>query len=223
MQVVTIIGLAFALLVAVFAIQNSAPVTVTFLRWHLVDVSLALVILGSAAAGAVVVGLLGAVREIGLRLSVRSFRGKAERLGQELETARERAVSVEDELARLKSEVHAKARELEAARQRVEALEVELEATRSMEILPRPQDETDVEAGAGARIGTGTGTGNRTGAGTGEGAVAGAGDGVTPDPASETGGCPKGSGNGNGSGNETRRHDRRDNGYRSGWEGDGTV
>ncbi|MGE5573274.1 MAG: lipopolysaccharide assembly protein LapA domain-containing protein [Bacteroidota bacterium] len=219
MQVVTIIGLAFALLVAVFAIQNSTPVTVTFLRWHLVDVSLALVILGSAVAGAVVVGLLGAVREIGLRLSVRSFRGKAERLGQELETARERAASVEDELARLKSEVGAKAREIEQARQRVEALEVELEATRAMEILPRPQDETDVEAGAGTTIGTG----NPTGAGTREGAVAGAGDGVTPDPASEAGGCPKGTGNGNGSGNETRRRDRGDNGYRSGWEGDGTV
>lgn len=150
LQVVTVLGLAFALLVAVFAIQNSTPVTVTFLKWRLVDVSLALVILGSAAAGAMVVGLLGAVREIGLRLSLRSFRGKAERLAHELEVTREKAASLEDEVARLESEARAKARELEAARQRVEALEVELEATQAMEILPRAQDEAKAEAEAGA-------------------------------------------------------------------------
>ncbi|MGE5593881.1 MAG: lipopolysaccharide assembly protein LapA domain-containing protein [Betaproteobacteria bacterium] len=142
MEAVTVLGLAFALLVAVFAIQNSAPVTVTFLKWRLVDVSLALVILGSAAAGAVVVGLLGAVREIRLRLSLRSFRGKAERLAHELEAAREKATSLEGEVARLDGEARAKARELEAVKERVQALEVELEATQFMEVLPRPQDET---------------------------------------------------------------------------------
>lgn len=136
MQVVTIIGLGFALLVAVFAIQNSAQVTVTFLRWHIVDVSLALVILGSAAAGAVVVGLLGAVREIPLRLAVRSWRGKAERLGAEIEGARARVAEADEEVARLKSEVRDRVQDLEAARRRLEELEVELEATRSMEILP---------------------------------------------------------------------------------------
>ncbi len=149
LQVVTIIGLAFALLVAVFAIQNSAPVTVAFLRWHLVDVSLALVILGSAAAGSVVVGLLGAVREIGLRFSLRSYRGKAERLTQDLGIAREKAVSLEEEVARLQSETQARGREIEAARQRAQALEVELEATRSMEILPAPQDKAEDETGGG--------------------------------------------------------------------------
>lgn len=158
MQVITVIGLAFALLVAVFAIQNSMPVTVTFLKWRLVDVSLALVILGSAAAGALVVGLLGAVREIGLRLSLRSFRGKAERLSHELETAREKAASLEDEVARLESEARTKARELEAARQRVEALQVELEATQVMEILPAPQEGVDPGAGPKPDIPAGHGT-----------------------------------------------------------------
>lgn len=142
LQAVTVLGLAFALLVAVFAIQNSAPVTVTFLKWHLVDVSLALVILGSAAAGAVVVGLLGAVREIRLRLSLRSFRGKAERLAHDLAAAREKVANLEGAVARLEGEARAKARELEAARERVQALEVELEATQVMEVLPRAQDET---------------------------------------------------------------------------------
>lgn len=142
MQVITIVGLAFALLVAVFAIQNSSPVTVTFLRWRLVEVSLALVILGSAAAGAAVVGLFGAVREVGLRFGLRSWRGRAERLAGELDTARERVVSIEHEIAGLQKEVRDRSQELDAARRRAEELEVELEATRAMEILPGAQEGT---------------------------------------------------------------------------------
>ncbi|MCR4402218.1 MAG: lipopolysaccharide assembly protein LapA domain-containing protein [Firmicutes bacterium] len=148
MQVVTVIGLAFALLVAVFAIQNSMPVTVTFLRWRLTDVSLALVILGSAAAGALVIALLGAVREIGLRLSLRSLRGRAERLTHELETTRGKAANLEDEVARLENEVRARTHELESARKRMEDLEVELEATQVMEVLPPPQGGVDPGVGA---------------------------------------------------------------------------
>ncbi|MEW6228398.1 MAG: LapA family protein [Bacillota bacterium] len=142
MQVIAIVGLAFALLVAVFAIQNSSPVTVTFLKWRLVDVSLALVILGSAAAGAVVVGLFGAVREIRLRFSLRSWRGRAERLAGELDTARERTVDSEREIAGLQKEVRDRTQELDAARRRVEELEAELEATRAMEILPEAREDT---------------------------------------------------------------------------------
>lgn len=141
MQVITIVGLAFALLVAVFAIQNSSPVTVTFLKWRLVDVSLALVILGSAAAGAVVVGLFGAMREIGLRFSLRSWRCRVERLAEELDTAREKTVNSEREIAGLQKEVRDRTQELDAARRRVEELEAELEATRAMELLPEARED----------------------------------------------------------------------------------
>jgi len=60
---IAIVALAFAVLVAMFAIQNSALVSVSFFKWQLKDISLAVVILGSAAAGALAVGLFTLVRE----------------------------------------------------------------------------------------------------------------------------------------------------------------
>ncbi|MDF2571581.1 MAG: Lipopolysaccharide assembly protein domain protein, partial [Sporomusa sp.] len=44
----------FALLVAVFAVQNSLPVTVTFLTWGF-QTSLVIIILGSATFGAMTI------------------------------------------------------------------------------------------------------------------------------------------------------------------------
>lgn len=143
MRIIAIVGLAFALLVAVFAIQNSTPVTVTFLKWRLVDLSLAIVILGSAAAGALVIGLVGAVREIGLGFGVRSWRAKAERLASELDATRGKAVSLEQDVATLQRELRDRSQELDLARQRVAELEAELEATRCMELLPKPQEGAD--------------------------------------------------------------------------------
>ncbi|MDK2925725.1 MAG: hypothetical protein PWQ41_1499, partial [Bacillota bacterium] len=44
---ILVVALLCALLVAVFAVQNSVPVTVTFLGWRL-EMSLVLIILGAA-------------------------------------------------------------------------------------------------------------------------------------------------------------------------------
>lgn len=54
--------LVFALLVAVFAVQNAAPVKIGLLFWHL-QVPLALVILGAAVAGAMLMALLSLFRD----------------------------------------------------------------------------------------------------------------------------------------------------------------
>ena len=148
MSVIAIIALAFALLVAVFAVQNSTPVSVSFFNWHIGNVSLALVILGSAAAGAAASGLISLVREIGFRLALRSYRGKAEKCAQELDAAKEEASESEKRAARLMQEIQAKDLELDEKARQIEALEVELEATRSMEVLPRPAgDDERSEAG----------------------------------------------------------------------------
>ncbi|MFB3817311.1 MAG: lipopolysaccharide assembly protein LapA domain-containing protein [Candidatus Methylomirabilales bacterium] len=53
-----ILSLALAILVAVFAVQNGRPVTLTFGLWSL-ETSLVVVILAAAAAGAVAASLLG--------------------------------------------------------------------------------------------------------------------------------------------------------------------
>ena len=136
---VAILALAFAVLVAMFAIQNSTLVSISFFKWQLVDISLAVVILGSAAAGALAVGLFTFVREIGLRLSLRSCNARLDAVAKELDETREDSVRLGKEVERLKEGIHAKTKELETEQRRVSALQVELEATQAMEILPAPQ------------------------------------------------------------------------------------
>lgn len=143
MLAIAIVALAFAVLVAMFAIQNSALVSISFFKWQLKDISLAVVILGSAAAGALAVGLFTFVREIGLRLSLRSCNAKLETITKELDETKESSLRREQELERLKGEVDVKTRELETEKRLVAALEVELEATRAMEILPEPKSGED--------------------------------------------------------------------------------
>lgn len=60
------LGLLFALLVAIFAVQNAAAVKIAFLAWS-AQVPLALVILGSVVVGAAVMALLSLAREYRLR------------------------------------------------------------------------------------------------------------------------------------------------------------
>ena len=57
-----VLVLIFSLLVAVFTIQNADAVDVRFLTFEFTQVSQALVILISAAAGALIVLLFGAIR-----------------------------------------------------------------------------------------------------------------------------------------------------------------
>lgn len=59
-QLYFVAALLFALLVAVFVLQNTEPVGVNFLFWQFTHVSKVLVILVSAAVGALMVILLGA-------------------------------------------------------------------------------------------------------------------------------------------------------------------
>ncbi len=91
MQFYLLLGLVFALLVAVFAVQNSTPVNIRFLAWEFKNISLALVVLGAAAGGAFAVFIMGLGREVrhawrardlsmqNLRLSQRLSRVETER------------------------------------------------------------------------------------------------------------------------------------------------
>ena len=66
-----VLSLIFALVVALFAIQNAGVVNVDFLVWN-VSISQALVILLSAVIGAIVGALLGLVRHVKLKATIRS-------------------------------------------------------------------------------------------------------------------------------------------------------
>ena len=57
MQLLIILGIAFAVGAVTFALQNNAPVTVTFASWHY-DGSLAVVLLIAIGMGALIAGLV---------------------------------------------------------------------------------------------------------------------------------------------------------------------
>ncbi|MHB1506255.1 MAG: LapA family protein [Sulfobacillus sp.] len=65
------VGLVLAILVAVFAVQNSQAVTIQAYFWHLPQVSLVLVILLSALVGVALGALFGASRMWKMRYSHR--------------------------------------------------------------------------------------------------------------------------------------------------------
>lgn len=83
--------LVFALIVAVFAVQNDVAVSVRFLAWGF-ETSLVIVILGSAVLGALMVGLPGLFRQLALRLKLREVQSRLRRSQDELAHSRAEVV-----------------------------------------------------------------------------------------------------------------------------------
>ncbi len=104
------LALAFALLVAVFAVQNVDVVNVRFFSYQF-ETPLVLIILGSAAGGAVIVGVLGLVKQIGMSFRLWEGQSRLKRLEGEIKTLKDREEKLTGELAQ--------------ARERIEALEAE--------------------------------------------------------------------------------------------------
>ncbi|PAB56632.1 LapA family protein [Anaeromicrobium sediminis] len=82
MQFGFIFSLIFAILVALFAIQNSESVVISFLFAEF-NVSQALVILISSVLGAVIVMLLGVIKQIKLQLKIKEQSKKIKNLEEE--------------------------------------------------------------------------------------------------------------------------------------------
>ncbi|MEW6171776.1 MAG: LapA family protein [Bacillota bacterium] len=87
MQFYIILGLAFALLVAVFAVQNATVVNIRFLVWEFKNISLAVVVLGAAAGGALIVFILSLGRELKHALRARELSNQNLRLSHRLSKA----------------------------------------------------------------------------------------------------------------------------------------
>jgi uncharacterized integral membrane protein len=77
-----IISLMFAILVAIFAIQNAGNVEIRFFSWHF-SVSQAVVILGSAIVGSIILLLLGLVNQIKQNLKMKQLSKELELLRSE--------------------------------------------------------------------------------------------------------------------------------------------
>ena len=85
MQIYLILALVFALVVAVFAVQNAITVDIQFLFWSLPKVPLSLVILASVVSGAVIVFVVGIVRQIQVTMRIREVYNKNSQLEKALE------------------------------------------------------------------------------------------------------------------------------------------
>lgn len=86
----------FALLVAVFAIQNALPVTISFFVWN-VQTSLVIIILGAATFGAMVIVSLATYVQFKQRLTLQKSKQRQSELEAEVKTLKTR---LEQELAK---------------------------------------------------------------------------------------------------------------------------
>ena len=105
MQRNIIIILLFAIVIAVFAIQNASPVLITFFSWNY-QVSLVVVVLGATALGTIIMGLVASFSQLRLRRELRTLNREKEALRQtyqdlkkqvkELERAKESEQEISD-------------------------------------------------------------------------------------------------------------------------------
>lgn len=99
MQVYLVIALIFAVFVSAFAVQNITPVSISFLLWHFEDISLVLVILCSAALGALCVFLLGMFKQVTQKFKIKELEGENARLRGENTDLKEDLISIKSQQA----------------------------------------------------------------------------------------------------------------------------
>lgn len=98
-NLILVVSLVFALIVAIFAVQNNIPVNISFLGWKYTEISLVLIIIGSAVAGAVTVFCLGLLNQFRLKREIRHLRvqnGKLSSRIKELEDNLAKKVPAEE-------------------------------------------------------------------------------------------------------------------------------
>lgn len=99
-MVYLVLSLFCAMGVALFAVQNAHEVRVRFLAWE-VNTSLALLVIGAVAAGALLLGLIALFRQVGLGLKLWDERSRARKAVTDLEQARLASQELRTEIDRL--------------------------------------------------------------------------------------------------------------------------
>lgn len=89
-----IVSLFFAIIVAIFAIQNAGSIDVNFFFWNF-TISQAIVIFGSAIIGGVIVFLLGLIKQIKQNRKIKKLTKEVERLTLQLEELKSEKLAVE--------------------------------------------------------------------------------------------------------------------------------
>ncbi len=85
MQFIIVISMIFAIFIAVFALQNSAVATINFL-WYKLSLSQAVVILGSALFGILIMIPFDIIKRIKNSMKTSELNNQIKKLKEELET-----------------------------------------------------------------------------------------------------------------------------------------
>ena len=107
MQIYWILALGFGIVIALFAVQNSSPVPISFLWLRVEDVAISVLVLISAALGALVTFLFGLGREIRLRMARRSSRRTVQSQEQRIAELEATVRRLEEEKASLQADLDA--------------------------------------------------------------------------------------------------------------------
>lgn len=92
MQIIIVFSMVFSVLIALFAVQNAEVVTISLL-WYHIDLSQAVVILGSALIGVLIMlpfdvfrGVRNRLKLMDLQNEIKKLRDELEKSGHEAET-----------------------------------------------------------------------------------------------------------------------------------------
>lgn len=102
MQKNLIIALVFAILVAIFSIQNSGPVSLLFFGWEF-STSLVVVVLGSAVLGALIMWIISSFKQMKLKKEKKNIRKEMSNLHEEKEALEKEIKDLEKKLEHRKS------------------------------------------------------------------------------------------------------------------------
>ncbi len=97
-----VLALLFSLLIAIIAAANHQPVNVNYIFGQ-AEVSLIVLIIGAAAAGALVMGMISLYRGIRIALQMRADKKRQEELERRLESLEQEKVSLQEKLERLQA------------------------------------------------------------------------------------------------------------------------
>jgi uncharacterized integral membrane protein len=132
LQITYILALLFAVVVALFAILNAQAVTVDFMFGE-IEISLALVILISAFAGATILGFLGLFRQIKAGFKLRDMQSKNKKLEERAQDIEEKLNQAEQRIQQLEEELASKDISIEELENRLSE-----QQKRLMELQDRP-------------------------------------------------------------------------------------
>lgn len=104
-QLGVILALIFSLIIALFALANQQPVTISYLYGE-AQVSAIVVILGSAILGALIIFLLSLFRHIRMTFTVRGLRSELNTLKEQLQEKEEEREMLQDQIEQFQAQLH---------------------------------------------------------------------------------------------------------------------